>query len=267
MVPVFRGKMKGCIVLLLMMIILPAPLFALSLFGQLLNLPPVPAPEMYGEIIMDKNSANKEIGLVRFSHSKHRVKYTCRVCHYELDFAMKSGETSFVCDQGRMNGKYCAVCHDGKISFGPRDGDKYNCRKCHGAGANSSGTKFAELQGRLPRTKFGDEIDWARAMENGLIKPEDTLSGKKKEMVNIKTLTLRAEWSGISSAIFPHLTHERWLDCAICHPDLFNIKKKTTATLRMSNMVNGESCGLCHLRVAFPLDDCRRCHPDMNGSY
>ncbi len=51
--------------------------------------------------------------------------------------------------------------------------------------------------------------------------------------------------------------------CTSCHPELFNIKKKTTESLRMSNMIKGESCGVCHLFVAFPLDDCKKCHPNM----
>ena len=31
----------------------------------------------------------------------------------------------------------------------------------------------------------------------------------------------------------------------------------------MSAILNGEFCGVCHLTVAFPMDDCQRCHPGM----
>ena len=35
---------------------------------------------------------------------------------------------------------------------------------------------------------------------------------------------------------------------------------------RMPAISRGESCGLCHLRVAFPINDCGHCHPGM-GEY
>src|SRR5208283_1920235 len=258
--------MKKYFLFLAAVIFLSGPLSAGSddSFGRsMLGLPAMCSPETYGEIFMGGSYAAKRLGPVRFSHWTHRVKYTCRVCHYELEFSMRYKETPIVCDNGRMGGKYCVSCHNGKISFAPRDADGENCARCHGFTASSVWNKFRELQKKLPSGRFGNEIDWTKALEDGLIKPEDSLSGKKKELVNIKTLTLQAELSGISSAIFPHKTHELWLDCSNCHPELFNIKKKTTESMLMSNMSKGESCGLCHLRVAFPLDDCRKCHPAM----
>ncbi len=259
--------MKIHIVLLMSVFLLPGPLFAQSglSFGQsMLGLPPLGAPETYGEVLMDGDSPGRSMRFAGFSHWIHRVKYTCRVCHYELEFSMKRNETPIVCNKGQMNGRYCAVCHNGNISFGPKDGNSENCSRCHGYSASSSSwDKFKELQAKLPKTGFGDEINWSQALNEGKIKPEDSISGKKRELVNIKTLVLQAEMGGISSSVFPHKTHEQWLDCSNCHPELFNIKKKTTATLRMNNMVKGESCGICHLHVAFPLDDCRRCHPAM----
>jgi c(7)-type cytochrome triheme protein len=212
---------------------------------------------------MERTPKEKKVSPVYFSHWIHRVKYTCRVCHYELEFSLKTNDTAITCDNGRMGGRYCAVCHDGKASFGPRDGEGENCARCHNANGSPDLKKFQELQKRLPKSKFGNEIDWSKALDEGLITPSDSLSGETRGIVNIKVFTLKAEMSGISSAVFPHKTHEQWLDCSSCHPDLFNIKKKTTQSLRMSNMVRGESCAVCHLRIAFPLDDCRKCHPAM----
>ncbi|HVR37486.1 MAG TPA: c(7)-type cytochrome triheme domain-containing protein [Thermoanaerobaculia bacterium] len=63
----------------------------------------------------------------------------------------------------------------------------------------------------------------------------------------------------------PHAEHVRWLDCANCHPAIFNIRKKTTKHFSMRFNLAGEFCGACHLRVAFPLDDCMRCHPAMEN--
>lgn len=228
------------------------------------GLPHMASPETYGEIFLGGASAKKGLGPVRFSHWIHRVKYTCRVCHYELEFQMKAKSTPIVCDDGRMGGRFCVTCHNGKISFAPKDENGENCKGCHGFNTSSEWLKFRELQKKLPPAKYGNEINWSKALDDGLIKPKDSLSDKKSTLVNInKPLTLQAELNGISSAIFPHKSHELWLDCSNCHPDLFNIKKKTTESLRMNNMIKGESCGLCHLRVAFPLDDCVRCHPAM----
>jgi c(7)-type cytochrome triheme protein len=229
----------------------------------MLRLPPLPLPEDYGSVLMDKEASKKNVGPVVFSHLIHRVKYTCRVCHYELEFSMKANDTSIQCDNGKMHGRYCATCHNGKISFAPEDKDEKNCSSCHGESSSASWKTSRELQEKLPKTGFGDGIDWSKALDEGYIKPKDSLSDSTREMVNIKTITLKAEMSGISSAVFPHKTHEQWLDCSSCHPELFNIKKKTTRSLRMNNMVKGESCGICHLRVAFPLHDCKRCHPSM----
>ncbi len=262
--------MKHFIFLVFSVLILPAQVLCVQQnksFGEsMFGLPPMVSPETYGEIFMGGGSADKRLGSVRFAHWTHRLKYTCKVCHYELEFAMKAKETPIVCDNGRMGGKYCVTCHNGKISFAPRDATGENCDGCHGSNASSRWTKFRELQKTLPAARFGNEINWAKALEDGLITPASSLSGKKSGLVNInKTFTLQAELSGISSAIFPHKAHELWLDCSNCHPDLFNIKKKSTETLRMSNMVKGQSCGLCHLNVSFPLDDCVRCHPAMRN--
>jgi c(7)-type cytochrome triheme protein len=254
-----RSKMKRYTFLFFSVIFLPRLAFA----GGLLKLPVLPSPENYGDIFMYREAEKKNVAPVVFSHWIHRVKYTCRVCHYELEFSMKSNDTPLVCNKGKMNGRFCAVCHNGKVSFGPEGEDGENCSRCHSRTGTASWNKFRELQEKLPKSKFGNEIDWSKALNEGFIKPANSLSGAAGEIVNIGTLMLRAEVSGISSAVFPHKTHEQWLDCSSCHPELFNIKNKTTESLRMINMIKSESCGVCHLFVAFPLDDCKKCHPNM----
>lgn len=78
-----------------------------------------------------------------------------------------------------------------------------------------------------------------------------------------KTLLLEAEWDRVLPAIFPHKSHTSWLTCSNCHPEIFNIKKKTTKHFEMKMNLAGEFCGVCHLTVAFPMNDCKRCHPAM----
>ena len=63
--------------------------------------------------------------------------------------------------------------------------------------------------------------------------------------------------------MFPHWEHVQMLDCSNCHPEIFNLKKKTTKHFSMDNILKGKFCGACHLNVAFPMDPCKRCHPDI----
>lgn len=177
---------------------------------------------------------------------------------------MKSNETDINCEEMFNNNRFCGACHNGRIAFGRIEQDSKNCDICHNATSSPNVEKFNAIKNKLPRSNFGNEIDWVKALKNGLISPENSLFEKDKKPMSVnKTLILKAEMSGIPSASFPHSIHEEWLDCSNCHPDLFNIKKKTTRGLTMQNILKGEACGQCHLNVAFPLNDCKRCHPGM----
>ena len=251
---------KLLVALIAVMVLIP---YLISARGTY-DLPRLPPPEEYGDVFIDRFSGPKKVMPVVFSHWVHRSKYTCRVCHMELDFSMKSSDTGIVCGGGEMTGKFCTICHDNKTAFGPQgpDGEK-NCERCHNANASPNREKFEELKSKLPAAPFGDKIDWVKALKDGLIKPKKSLSDAFTPVAIDRTLTLKAEMSGISPAVFPHKTHEEWLDCVNCHPDIFNIKKKTTKNFSMARILNKQFCGVCHLRVAFPLNDCERCHPGM----
>ncbi len=250
-------------IIVLVAVLLPSK--CLSTSRGDLGLPLLPPADVYGDVFIDRVSTKNDVIPVVFSHWVHRVKYTCRVCHYELEFSMRAEETPTLCKGGEISGRYCTACHNGKEAFAPKDAEGENCRKCHNADSSPNREKFLELQSKMPPDKFGNEINWTKALNDGLIKPKYSIEGGKRGIVLDKTLTLRAEMAGIAPGVFPHKTHEQWLDCSNCHPDIFNIKKKSTENLRKSYMLEGESCGLCHLRVAFPLNDCKRCHPKMRG--
>ena len=115
----------------------------------------------------------------------------------------------------------------------------------------------------FPSSPFGNGIDWVRALRRGLIEPARFLENVYEEMPFDKELQLQAEMMRIPPAIFPHKAHSEWMDCNLCHPAIFNIKAKTTKHFRMSMILKGEFCGACHRNVAFPMDDCSRCHPGM----
>ena len=255
------SRLNRVLILTALLILLPT-LKAIS--SGKLDLPKMAAPEEYGDVLIDRFSGEKKVMPVIFSHWAHRTKYTCRVCHIELDFSMKASDTGVVCGGGQMTGKYCTICHDNKTAFGPKgpDGEK-NCERCHNANASPNREKFEELKKKLPPAPFGNKIDWVKAFEQGLIKPKSSLTNTFAPIAMDRTLKLQAEMSGIPPAIFPHKTHEELLGCENCHPDIFNIKKKTTKHFSMWRILNKEFCGVCHLRIAFPLDDCKRCHPGM----
>jgi c(7)-type cytochrome triheme protein len=71
-------------------------------------------------------------GQVTFSHDKHRAKVDkCTTCHMK-DFKMKRGGSGPITLAGKLEGKYCGACHDGKTTIGgavvfPIDA----CDRCH----------------------------------------------------------------------------------------------------------------------------------------
>ncbi len=221
-------------------------------------LPKLPPPDRFGTILMNRGCATAGVEPVVFVHWRHRARYSCRVCHYELEFALKTGATG-ITEEDNRHGLYCGACHDGKTAFSvtPKD----NCGRCHAGKILSMKTAFRQFAKNLPTTPYGNRIDWVRA--NTILKPTYALYTKEKPIQFDKTLVLQAEWFGIPPAVFPHGVHEVFLDCGNCHPDIFNIKKKTTKHFEMRYILQGKFCGVCHLTVAFPLDDCQRCHPTM----
>jgi c(7)-type cytochrome triheme protein len=230
--------------------------------GETFELPPLPPPEEFGNIIINRNSTRNGMQPVVFSHWKHRTKYTCRVCHNELDFNMKTNTTE-IREVANRKGKFCGACHNGKKAFKLNG----NCDKCHSGDIGYNSEKYREFaKNNFPRTPFGDGINWVEALKTGLITPQNFLKTESGDIPFDKDLVLEAGWTGIAPAVFSHKTHMGWLECSSCHPDIFNIKKKTTAHFSMAYILKGKFCGTCHLKVAFPMDDCKRCHPGISRS-
>jgi c(7)-type cytochrome triheme protein len=229
------------------------------------DLPHPPPADEYGNLLINRTSEKNGVKPAAFSHWVHRRKHTCRVCHFELEFNMKVNTTE-ITEAANRSGKYCGAggCHDGKITFGH---DNPNCERCHNGNRGYGKERFSEVS-KLPKTKFGNRINWVRALKKGMIAPLDHLEVKPSAEINFnESLLLRAEWNGIPPAVFPHKAHIQWLDCNNCHPEIFNIKKKTTKHFSMERILRGEFCGVCHLNVAFPMNDCRRCHPEMAENF
>jgi len=226
------------------------------------DFPPPPPPYEYGNLLINRTSEKNGMKPVTFSHWLHRQDFTCRVCHFELEFNMKVNTTE-ISEKTNKAGLHCGAqkCHDGKAAFGL---DKPNCEKCHNGDIAYGKEKFAELASRLPKSEFGNHIDWAKARNKRQIIPYHYLTVKpSKDFKFTSKLSLEAEWPNVPPAVFSHKSHVAWLDCNNCHPDIFNIQKKTTKHFEMDRILKGEFCGVCHLNVAFPMAHCKACHPAM----
>jgi len=227
------------------------------------DLPPTVPNDEFGNIVINRTSEYSGVKAVTFSHWLHRQKFTCRVCHFELEFNMLANATE-ITEAANRSGRFCgtAGCHDGKTAFGH---EKPHCDKCHSGNQAQGKEKFSRLS-KLPKAKFGNGINWVIAVDKGMITPARYLALKPPaDVAIIKPIMLEAEWSNIPSAIFSHKAHMQWLDCNNCHPDIFNIKKKTTKHFAMERILKREFCGVCHLTVAFPMDDCKRCHSKQSS--
>jgi len=223
------------------------------------NLPQQPPREEFGNLLIDRISTANGQEAVNFSHWLHRARFTCRVCHGELDFQMKTNATE-ITERANRSGKFCGACHNGKIAFRHNG----NCEKCHNNDLGYSNGKLDAflLKTALPMASAGNGVNWTEGLNKGAIRPQTYIKKKSQDMNFDKELLLEAEMSIIPPAIFPHKAHTAWLDCDNCHPDLFNIKKKGTH-FSMNEILKGNYCGVCHLTVAFPMDECKRCHPAM----
>lgn len=242
-----------------------------------------PLPGEYGNVIMNNSSVNKNIAAVVFKHWLHRAKYTCRVCHLDIGFAMEANETKVTGDDIR-SGEYCGACHNGKIAFASaarNDQGIKNCYRCHSYGEDKKPEiDFNEFVAKLnlPEARYGNRINWEAAEEEGFIKIKDEVPGKtfkdkpkdpnnpvhKLKAPEDKELFPKDDEGGrlkgvIDNIIYSHKKHTAWNGCEVCHPDLF-IPKIGKNRYTMEDLFAGKYCGLCHDKVAFPNLDCQRCH-------
>lgn len=217
---------------------------------------------------------------VVFDHWLHRAKFTCRLCHVDIGFAMEEGATRISADFN-MQGLYCGSCHDGQRIIDGQDvfaacAEKFSkeegkrCVRCHTRGKeNKRKYKFDEFAVNLPRFKAGNLIDWEKAESDGIIEPKDFLKG-----VSFKRDKLKAQQdfsievtSWASDVIFSHKKHAVWNGCELCHPLVFPSSKKGTVKYSMFQIMRGEYCGICHMNVAFSVWLCAKCHKNPVGQF
>lgn len=260
-------------------------ILALSLAGVALAQQGVkkkrPLPYEYGRVVMNNNTEKMSkdgLAPVVFDHWLHRAMFSCRLCHVDIGFAMKTGATG-VKASDNAKGYYCGSCHNGKMLHTDSKGqravfmacsnvgssvDARRCDRCHSLGKNVlKEYEFETFTGKFPKERFGNGIDWEQAEVSGLIRIVDVIEGisiQREKLAVQKDFALSAKAEGMPEIVFSHKKHTIWSGCEGCHPEIFVGVKKGLTKYSMVEIYDGKYCGACHGKVAFPLLDCQRCH-------
>ncbi len=231
-------------------------------------------PHEFGMVIMNNHSEKAGLAPVQFDHWLHRSKFTCRLCHVDLAFGMKANSTDVKAADNKK-GFYCGTCHNGKMvnnektvfaSCEPKgaSSDARRCDRCHSVGKNiTPENDFYWITKRFPKERFGNGVDWEKTEAGGYIKLIDSIEGvsiSRKAMATQKDFTIHTKVAGMAEINFSHTKHTVWNGCEVCHPELFVGVKRGLTKYSMADFYEGKFCGACHLKVAFPLLDCQRCH-------
>lgn len=119
----------------------------------------------------------------------------------------------------------------------------------------------AEAYAGLPQDARG-RPDWVRALREGLIQPRASVRGEQEAMTVLDLDVLMKNTAQMGYVRFSHRVHTQWLACTNCHDGLFVPKAGANPTT-MPKILAGESCGVCHAKVAFTaLYTCERCHSE-----
>jgi c(7)-type cytochrome triheme protein len=230
---------------------------------------PPPQPEEYGRVIINSVSGAGP-GAVVFDHWLHRSKFTCRVCHVDVGFAMEANATGISASTNRQ-GFHCGACHDGKKQFDGKTlftacaetGSGTQCDYCHSLGKKVARQyEYKKFTARLPKGVYG--VNWEAAEKSGAIKLVDFVEGisvKKAHMQSRKDFLIDSPIPWVEPIEFSHEKHSIWNGCELCHPEIFPTAQKGTIRFSMFSNIEGQYCGACHGKVAFPLNHCQGCHP------
>jgi c(7)-type cytochrome triheme protein len=84
-----------------------------------------PAHAEYGDVVLNNRAEKEGLRPVIFPHWFHRIRFRCKVCHSELGFKMRAGSNNVLMTD-IIDGKFCGMCHNDQIAWGPA-----NCDLCH----------------------------------------------------------------------------------------------------------------------------------------
>jgi c(7)-type cytochrome triheme protein len=235
--------------------------------------PEHPQPFRYGTVLLDRTSAAAGMAPVAFEHWRHRLRYTCRLCHVDVGFAMLRGGSQVSAESNR-SGLHCGACHNGTTRFAgapifascseekARPPDRA-CGRCHGRHQRPGYRNEYELFARnLPRDGEG-LVDWEEAERRAFKKPDDFVEGvslRPDRLAIDRNFSISAIGTWLGQVAFSHQKHAAWSGCESCHPEIFPSTRRGAIAYKMKDIVAGEYCGACHNKVAFPVSTCLRCH-------
>jgi c(7)-type cytochrome triheme protein len=252
-----------------MLLMLPAGADALDrseLASVFKMMPPDGPPEAFGNVVYRRLAKKKGMAPVVFQHWTHRARFTCRVCHFELPFSMRKN-ASQITRAAYLRGEFCGACHNGKLAFSAAEEAK-NCDRCHMYDTGYLKAEFERFAADMPPGFSGNQIDWAKALNTGAIKPRSFLSSNLPVPPLPEKIARPLKLGNANSrevVLFSHAEHMAEMDCSNCHPDIFSMKKTGVERFTMEDNIYGLYCGACHMRTAFPMNDCHRCHPGMKS--
>jgi c(7)-type cytochrome triheme protein len=223
----------------------------------------------YGSVALDNFSSAAGMKPVTFDHWRHRLLYTCRLCHVDIGFAMEARRTEISAASNRAR-LHCGACHDGKTKHlgnalfpacgGEGDKTSSGCRRCHGR--KDPEGDYESFAARKPRTIAG-LVDWEEAQRRSFFAPIDQVEGlslRPGRLAVDQSFAIEARGTWLGDVAFSHKKHAQRCGCESCHPEIFRSTARGATAYLMKDIVAGASCGACHNRVAFPLADCLRCH-------
>ncbi len=148
-----------------------------------------------------------------------------------------------------------------------REAPKYNLAPAqdgiHNPAAQGTLSLQAPLEAfaTLPKSTMGNRVDWTKALNDRGITPlADRRDPNVKQRV-MDEIIVREVKGSMPDVVFPHKTHTQWMACGSCHPAIFAAEVNPRLNpMSMAAISLGQSCGVCHGTVAFPVAECRRCH-------
>jgi c(7)-type cytochrome triheme protein len=85
----------------------------------------LPAQAEYGDVVINNYSDDAGMRPAVFPHWFHRIRFSCKVCHADLDIKLKAGGNQITMAK-IIDGQYCGACHNGEIAWSVE-----NCDLCH----------------------------------------------------------------------------------------------------------------------------------------
>lgn len=113
----------------------------------------------------------------------------------------------------------------------------------------------------LVDSKFGNQVDWVKSLDEAKFSPRANLTDPNVKSIVMNLNIVREVKGSMPNVVFPHDKHTAVLTCANCHPAIF-IPQKGANQISMANIMLGQTCGVCHGSVAFPVETvtCTLCH-------